>query len=248
MPGAAAKKLATATPKTMSSKGKGAVTPCNPATMSWGLNTLRNSSIFYSRDRRITSRRHSHYLVHGAAARQPTIVGHARPAASELDEIDAGKNRVVAQLRSVGDLPDRELLLIGRFRRQSIDRNDRLETAQHGAESRVQDSAVGRGADDDDGLDALVLEDLLQVAAGEFIAAAFDDLFIALGPHAGDDIAGAHAAGERMDDQHVVAARIGQELLDPRQRLEAANAGLFGAGSGIPVEAQQRGLLGIDLN
>src|SRR3954469_13382611 len=132
--------------------------------------------------------RHSMFGGYGCG-RLPTIRRDARPKPSEFDLIQPREDGVVAQLRSVGDLPDRELFLIRRFRRQSIDRNDRLEAALHGAEGCIEDGAVRRGADDDDGLDALVLEDLLQVAAGELVATALDHLFVALGTDAGNDVA-----------------------------------------------------------
>ena len=119
-------------------------------------------------------------------------------------------------------------------------------------------AAVGRGvqhrglrlrAHRDHGLDALVLERLLQVAVDELVGTERrQHLFAGSRRQRREDV-GRHRIRHRdaVDDQRALGARLGDELDHLRHLIRATLAALRRAGLLGEVHHQDRGFLGVDL-
>jgi hypothetical protein len=70
------------------------------------------------------------------------------------------------------------LLDVAIIRRHGIDRHDNFKSALYGAGGCVENRTVRGGADRDDRLDPLGLEDLVEIGIYEFVEYAEDDGFV----------------------------------------------------------------------
>ena len=93
-----------------------------------------------------------------------------------------------------------ELLGIGIDGRHAVHRHDDIHAAERGAAAGIEHGAVGGGADDDDGLDALVLELLFEIGIEELVGERGDRLLVAGRRDVLDDVGGGGGAEEGVDD------------------------------------------------
>src|SRR5262245_66604021 len=91
-----------------------------------------------------------------------SVVWRSRPV---LDQVAAGHRHMLDQRHraSLIKMPGRVLLVKGVLRRHAVDWHDRLEATLGRALGRARDRPLRRGAGDDHGADALILERRLQL-------------------------------------------------------------------------------------
>src|SRR5271156_72305 len=84
--------------------------------------------------------------------------------AAELDHVAAGEGHALGEHggAAAGEVPSGVLLVVGLFRRHAVDRYDGRVAALDRTVAGAHDRALGGGAGDDHGLDALRLESLVE--------------------------------------------------------------------------------------
>src|SRR5262245_6509178 len=94
--------------------------------------------------------------------RASALKSSCRPGAlvRELEQVAARQDHVLREVdrAALEQVPSGILLVVGIFRRHSIDWHDCLEAALRRAVAGADHRTLRRGAGDDDGLDALLLE------------------------------------------------------------------------------------------
>ena len=167
-------------------------------------------------------------------------------ASLKLDQAIARQGRLGRDPRRVHEIVRDIAFDIRVFGRHAVHRHDHVEAAQCRFVAGMQHRAVRRRAGHDHGLDAMVLEDLLEIGVEEFVRAGLYRRLAALRRHLRQRIGQRAAVDVAIDHQHVMGARLGQEFLGRRQRRDAARPALHVAALLDEIQQQQRRGLGID--